>query len=92
MLYGIFKGISYFLALFRYVLFTYCVLSWLLPPYHRVMKVLSRLTDPFLRPIRNAMYRLFPQARVDFSIFAAILAVGFVEHSLWWLYGMLAHF
>lgn len=89
MLYGIFQGLSYFLQIINYALLIYCVLSWLLPPYHKVMAVLSRFVDPLLSPIRGLMFRMFPRARLDFSALLAFLLLGIVQRLLWQLYFLL---
>lgn len=63
----IYQGINIFLEIISYAVAVYCLLTWFLPPYHKVMRFLSRFVDPLLRPIRNVMYRLFPHMRIDFS-------------------------
>lgn len=89
MLYGIFQGISYFLQIVYYALLIYCLLSWLLPPYHKVMMFLGRFVDPLLRPIRSVMYRIFPHMRLDFSALVAFLLLNVVQRLLWQLYYLL---
>lgn len=89
MLYGLFQGVSYFLRLFRYALLIYCLLSWLLPPYHKVMRAFARVTDPLLAPIRRLLFRVFPQARIDITAIVAFLVIGLTESLLWRLYSLL---
>ncbi len=89
MLYGIFQGISYFLMIVRYVLLAYCLLSWILPPYHKVMQVLARFVDPVLFPIRRLMYRIFPRIPIDLSALFAFFVIQILSSLLWRLYVML---
>lgn len=60
MLSGIFQGLIAFLEILRYVLLIYCLLSWFLPPYNRLMLFLGRVTDPLLNGIRSLVKRFFP--------------------------------
>ncbi len=86
---GVFQGISYFLTIIRYVLLAYCLLSWVLPPYNKLMMMLSRFIDPLLRPIRNVMFRIFPRMPIDLSALVAFFVLDLLSRGLWSLYFML---
>lgn len=90
MLYGIIQGIRYFLQIASYVLLAYCLLSWILPPYHKIMQFLARLVDPLLRPIRNLLFRLFPRMPLDFSAMAAFFVLRLLDQLVVRLYYLLA--
>lgn len=89
-LYGVFRGISMFLQIIYYALFAYCILSWILPPYNRVMMFLGRVMNPLLAPIRRVMFRIFPHMRIDFSALVLSLLLAVVQQLLWRLYILLA--
>jgi uncharacterized protein YggT (Ycf19 family) len=90
MLYGIYQGVHYFLQIFYYLLLAYCLLSWILPPYHRVMAFLARFVDPLLRPIRNLQYRIFPRLPLDLSALFGFFALRLLDNLLFRLYRLLA--
>ncbi len=90
MLFGIVQGISYFLRIFMYALYIYCICSWVLSPYNKVMRVLARIVDPVLRPVRNVLFRLFPRLPIDLSPIVLGLLVGLIQQMLWRLYVMIA--
>ncbi|MDR0929702.1 MAG: YggT family protein [Oscillospiraceae bacterium] len=90
MLYGIYQGIHYFLQILYYLMLAYCLLSWILPPYHRVMTFLARFVDPLLRPIRNLMFRIFPRMPLDLSALVAFFAIRLLDSLLLRLYLLLA--
>lgn len=90
MLFGVFQGIAYFLEIIRYVLLAYCLLSWILPPHHKVMRALGRFVDPVLFPVRQLMYRLLPRIPLDLSALLAFFVLQLLQSLLWRLYGLLA--
>lgn len=83
---SVYRGISMFLQLIRYVLLIYCILSWVLPPYNRVMQFLARFMDPVLRPIRNLQFRLFPRLPLDFSAMIALLLISLLDSLIYRLF------
>lgn len=89
-LYGIFRGISMFLQVIYYALLVYCLLSWILPPYNKVMATLSRIVDPLLRPIRAVLFRIFPRMPLDFSALVLFFLLNIVNRLLWQLYYLIA--
>lgn len=90
MLFGIVQGVSYFLRIFMYALYIYCICTWILSPFNKVMRFLARIVDPFLRPVRNVLFRLFPRLPIDLSPIVLGLLVGLAQQLLWRLYMMLA--
>lgn len=90
-LYGVFRGISMFLQVIYYALLAYCLLSWILPPYNKVMMFLARFVDPLLRPIRNVLFRIFPRMPLDLSALVAFFLLRIVDSLLWRLFYMLAY-
>lgn len=86
MLYGIFEGISYFLAIIRYLLLAYCILSWFMPPYRGIMKTLARFVDPLLRPIRNVVHRFANRMPIDLSALIAFILLDVLSRLVWQVY------
>ena len=73
------------LWLFILVLFAYSILSWIAPnspydsPVRRIERILSRICEPVLRPVR----RVIPPARmggasIDFSVLIVLLIVELI--------------
>lgn len=89
-LYGIFRGVSIFLQIIYYALLVYCLMSWILPPYNKVMMFLSRFVDPLLRPIRNVLFRIFPRMPLDFSALVLFFLLNIANSLLWQLYRLIA--
>jgi YggT family protein len=78
--------LSYLLWLYAYILIAAAVLSWLVafnvvnPRHQFVMMVgefLYRITEPVLRPIRNALPSL---GGIDISPLVAILVIMFITN------------
>ena len=85
-LYKVFLGVNYFIRILSYALLIYCVLSWILPPYHKVMRIAERFVDPMLRPIRSLLFRFFPRMPIDFSPLALSLLLQLASRLLWRIY------
>ena len=85
-LYKVFLGVNYFIRILSYALLIYCVLSWILPPYHKVMRIAERFVDPMLRPIRSLLFRFFPWMPIDFSPLALSLLLQLASRLLWRIY------
>lgn len=86
MLQSIFLGIDYFLQIIRYVVLLYLVLSWFVRPYNRLMKILNRIVDPMLRPVRNVLFRFLPSMMIDPSPILLFLLMDIVRRFMWQLY------
>jgi YggT family protein len=69
------------LTLYKYVLIAAALISWVNPdPFNPIVRLLARLTDPVLRPIR----RVIPlgNSGLDLSPMLAILAIFFIRNFL----------
>lgn len=88
-LYGVFRGISMFLQVIYYALLVYCILSWILPPYNKVMMFLGRFMNPLLQPIRNVLFRIFPRLPLDLSALVLFFILNIVNSLLWRVYYMI---
>ncbi len=78
---GITKVLEIVLELYMWVIIIRALISWVNPdPYNPIVQVLTRLTEPVLRPIR----KLVPPYRVglDFSPLIAILIIIFLQYAL----------
>ena len=65
------------LTLYIWVIIIGAVISWVNPdPYHPVVRVIDRLTEPVLRPIRRV---LPPISGLDFSPVVAIFIVYLLQ-------------
>lgn len=54
----------------------YSILSFFLPPYHKIQIALSRIVEPLLNPIRKAVK---PMGGLDFSPMILLIAIYLVE-------------
>lgn len=86
MLYGVVRGIDYFLEIVRYGLLLYCVLGWFVSPFNSFMKLLTRIFDPILRPVRNILFRIMPRMPIDLSAIALFFVIDFARNMVWRLY------
>ena len=84
-----FLGINYFIQILSYALMIYCVLSWILPPYHKVMQFFGKIVDPMLTPVRRVLFRIFPRMPLDLSPIALFFLMNLATRLLWRLYVML---
>ena len=89
-LYRIYLGCYYFLEILRYALLIYCILSWFMPPWNKVMQFLAKITDPMLNLIRPLMRRIFPNLPIDLSAIVIFFLIGLAERLLYRLYVFLA--
>ena len=61
------------------LVFLSVILSWILPPFHRVREAIDRLVDPLLNPIR----RILPTAGTfDFSPLVLMIIIQFASQIL----------
>jgi YggT family protein len=78
---GITKVLEIVLEIYMWVIIIRALISWANPdPYNPIVQVLTRLTEPVLRPIR----KLVPPYKVglDFSPLIAILIIIFLQYAL----------
>ncbi len=75
---GIAKVLEMVLEIYMWVIIIRALISWVSPdPYNPIVQVLTRLTEPVLRPIR----KLVPPYKVglDFSPLIAVLIIIFLK-------------
>ncbi len=69
------------LRIYMWVIIIRALISWVNPdPYNTIVQVLTRVTEPALRPIR----KLVPPYKVgiDFSPLIAVLIIMFLQYAL----------
>ncbi len=71
--------ISLITRLYMFVVVIDVLVSYFLPPYHAVRRVLDQLVDPLLNPIRRVVK---PIQMIDFSPLVLILLIQVVESLL----------
>ncbi len=66
------------LGIYKWIIIIAAVVSWVNPnPYNPIVRILYRLTEPVLRPVRNLIgARLGP---IDFSPLIVIVAIIFAQ-------------
>jgi len=61
---------------YTFLIFIRVIISWLNPdPYHPAVRILERITEPLLYPIRKSLRRFTGNLPIDFSPFIAIILV-----------------
>jgi YggT family protein len=78
---GIAKVLDIVLNIYMWVIIIRALISWVNPdPYNAIVQILTRVTEPVLRPIR----KLVPPYRVgiDFSPLIAILIIIFLQYAV----------
>ena len=78
---GIAKVLDIVLDLYMWVIIIRALISWVSPdPYNPIVQILSRMTEPVLRPIR----KLVPPYKVgiDLSPLIATLVIIFLQYAL----------
>lgn len=67
------------LEIYKWIVIIRAIVSWVNPdPYNPIVRFLHNVTEPVLRPIRNAIgYRLGP---IDVSPIIVILAIIFLQY------------
>lgn len=77
-LYGVVNFVGWVLSIYTWVIIAAALISWVNPdPYNPIVQFLRRVTEPVLRPIRNALSRY--QTGLDFSPLVAILIIQFIQ-------------
>ena len=75
---GIARVLEIILEIYMWVIIIRALISWVNPdPYNPIVQVLTRLTEPVLKPIR----KLVPPYKVgiDFSPLIAVLIIIFLQ-------------
>jgi uncharacterized protein YggT (Ycf19 family) len=80
------RGIIGLLNLAQGVLVVYCVLSWFMDPNSPVMRFLTRVIEPVVRPIRSVLTRNMRSAA--WSGFAPMVAVLLIQVLIFILRGL----
>jgi YggT family protein len=78
---GFTRVLDIFLELYMWVIIIRALISWVNPdPYNPIVQVLTRITEPVLRPIR----KLAPPYKVgiDLSPLIATLIIVFLQYAL----------
>ncbi len=78
---GVAKVLDIVLNIYMWVIIIRALISWVNPdPYNAIVQILSRVTEPVLRPIR----KLVPPYKVgiDFSPLIAILIIIFLQYAV----------
>ena len=70
---AVLTGVLLFLQVLCYLMLIYFVLSWFLRGDNRLMRLLARVAEPMLQPIRRLLGRIFPTMPFDLSPLAMIL-------------------
>ena len=66
--------ISYAIRIYTLIIIVRAVISWVNPdPYNPIVRILYRLTEPVLHPIRNVLMKWTGHMGIDFSPFIAII-------------------
>src|SRR5512142_2198612 len=80
-IHGIAEVLDILLNIYMWIIIIRALISWVNPdPYNPIVQVLTRLTEPVLRPIR----KLVPPYKVgiDFSPMIAVLVIIFLQYAL----------
>jgi YggT family protein len=78
---GIARVLDVVLNIYMWIIIIRALISWVNPdPYNPIVQILTKLTEPVLRPIR----KLVPQYKVgiDLSPLIATLAIIFLQYAL----------
>jgi len=71
--------VHWFIQLFILLIIVQAILSFFMPPYHRVRQVIDRIVNPFLQPIR----RFIPTTGgLDFSPMVLIILLYILDSIL----------
>ncbi len=78
---GIAKVLDIVLNIYMWIIIIRALISWVNPdPYNAIVQILTRVTEPVLRPIR----KLVPPNKVgiDFSPLIAVLIIIFLQYAV----------
>ncbi len=78
---GLAKVLGLVLNIYMWVIIIRALISWVNPdPYNQIVQILTKVTEPALRPIR----RLVPPHKVgiDFSPLIAVLVIIFLQYAV----------
>ena len=66
-------GVFLFLQVLCYLLLIYFVLGWFVRRNNRLIRLLARMAEPLLKPVRQLLSRIFPAMPFDFSPLAVVI-------------------
>lgn len=89
-LYGVYQGCYYFLEILRYALLIYCILSWFVSPWNKVMQFFAKVADPMLNPVRSVLRRIFPMMPIDLSAIVVFYLLNLAQRLLYQIFFRLA--
>ncbi len=78
---GVAKVLDIILNIYMWIIIIRALISWVNPdPYNAIVQILTKVTEPVLRPIR----KLVPPYKVgiDFSPLIAILIIIFLQYAV----------
>jgi YggT family protein len=78
---GLAKVLDVVLNIYMWIIIIRALISWVNPdPYNAIVQILTKMTEPVLRPIR----RIVPPHRVgiDFSPLIAMLIILFLQYAV----------
>jgi len=78
---GFAKVLQVVLNIYMWVIIIRALISWVNPdPYNQIVQILTRLTEPVMRPLR----KLVPPYKVglDFSPLIAVLIIMFLQYAV----------
>ena len=68
--------ISFAIRIYSLIIIVRAIVSWVSPdPYNPIVRILYRLTEPVLAPIRKVQFRMIGNIGIDFSPFIAIILI-----------------
>ncbi|NMD37975.1 MAG: YggT family protein, partial [Christensenellaceae bacterium] len=76
----IFKFFAFAVSIYSYALLAYLILTFVLPN-HQITKFLKDISEPFLTPVRNTLFKWIPALRdlpFDITPIAAFFLLGIV--------------
>ena len=62
---AVLTGVLLFLQVLCYLMLIYFVLAWFLRNDNRLMRLLARVSEPLLQPVRRLLGRIFPVMPFD---------------------------
>lgn len=75
----VFSLLSQICSITKGVLLVYCVMTWFVSPYSRVMRLLGEVFEPMLMPIRRTLMRISGASRLDFSPYILMLLLQLAQ-------------
>jgi YggT family protein len=67
-------AVDFVVKIYIFIIIARAIISWVRPnPYNPAVRLLYRLTEPILHPIRNALMKFTGNIGLDFSPFIAII-------------------